>query len=572
MTKRWMRCLVAATLGFALLLPTAETAQADSWQDRVAAGSTYATNRGTTIALAWLDRHTGEYRDNGGAAHTRIESASVMKVFIAENLLRRRDLGQIRLSATDMSDMSRMLRDSANAPANRFWSAYGANSIVLDVIQRYGLHETGLTSNTRYWGNTLITAHDMVVFYRGLMDGVGGLSAGSRDWIVEQMRQSSMWGDGGRQFFGLHDGLPREVFIPQKQGWMCCVNGNIYRHTSGYVGGDNRYIVVALTREPSGRGDAHIEESVSGAIRTMFPEGLIPRVQGPIGEHWSRMAGAFGRLGYPAGDQIRLAGGALSRFQGGFVYWSPATGAHAVHGPILDTYGVHMWEGGRLGYPTSSEIPLIRGGALNRFQGGSIYSSPTTGAHAVHGPILATYGVHMWEGGRLGYPTSSEIPLIRGGALNRFQGGSIYSSPTTGAHAVHGPILATYGAHTWEAGRLGYPTSSEIPLIRGGALNRFQGGFIYWSPTTGAHAVWGDILTAYGSQGWERGPLGYPVSDVLEDDQGLRMDFQGGSITVPTGGPPRITTPPATAPPTGTPTPPTTTAAPTTTPAEDQQP
>ncbi|WP_138732340.1 serine hydrolase [Modestobacter excelsi] len=251
--KRRARALLCLLTGLVAVLGPVSAARADQWQDRVWAGSGYAAGAGSTVEIAMLDRRTGLYRDNGAAAHTRIESASVMKLFIAENLLHRRDLGQIRLSATDMADMSRMLRESYDAAANRFWSGYGTNAIVSDVIGRYGLTETGLTSNVRYWGNTLITAHDMVVFYQRLMDGSGGLSASSRTWIVDQLRQSTEQGDGGRQFFGLHDGLPLEQVIAQKQGWICCVNGNAYRHSTGLVGPDSRYVLVALSRPPGRR-------------------------------------------------------------------------------------------------------------------------------------------------------------------------------------------------------------------------------------------------------------------------------------------------------------------------------
>ena len=93
--------------------------------------------------------------------------------------------------------MTRMLRESYDAAANRFWSTYGANAIVSDVIGRYGLTETGLTSNIRYWGNTLITAHDMVVFYQRLLDGTGGLSAASRTGSWTRCGSRSAQGDGG---------------------------------------------------------------------------------------------------------------------------------------------------------------------------------------------------------------------------------------------------------------------------------------------------------------------------------------------------------------------------------------
>jgi hypothetical protein len=304
--KRHVPTLLGLFVGLSLLMTVvgAGSARADNLQDRVTAGSQYASSRGTTIALAVLDRATGQYRDNGAAAHQPIESASVMKVFIAENLLHRRDLGQISLSQRDLNDMVRMLRSSYNPAANRFWSTYGANGIVRDVISRYGLAETGLTSHPGYWGNTLITAHDMVRFYRRLLSGSGGLSTGSRDFIIEQLRRSTPRGaDGTRQFFGLHDGFLREPIIGQKQGWMCCPNGDIYRHSTGFIGSSARQIIVALSEEPSTQGAAHIEKSLTGAIQHMFPEGRVPRGQDatPVAGHQ-----ADGRSA-PARDVARAA-------------------------------------------------------------------------------------------------------------------------------------------------------------------------------------------------------------------------------------------------------------------------
>jgi hypothetical protein len=272
--------VTTVVLALALVLGTTATARAASdLQSRIDAGSAFATGRGTAIRIAVLDRVTGEYRDNGAAAHRQVESASVMKVFIADDLLHRRDAGQITLSAADLADMGLMLRSSDNAAANRFWVAHGANAIVSRVISRYGLTETGLTSNTRYWGNTLITAHDMVAYYRGLLAGTGGLSAASRGFVIDQLQHSTSRGtDGDWQFFGLRDGLPRETWIGQKQGWMCCVNGAVYRHSTGFVGPDGRYVVVLLSTEPSGLGAAHLEGSITGAVRAMFPEGSIDLV------------------------------------------------------------------------------------------------------------------------------------------------------------------------------------------------------------------------------------------------------------------------------------------------------
>ncbi|WP_369253396.1 serine hydrolase, partial [Geodermatophilus amargosae] len=369
----------------------AGTARAAGLADRVAAGTAYAASRGTTLGFAVLDRVTGEYADNGAPAHQRIESASVVKVLIADHLLHRRDLGQVRLTQADLDDMGRMLRSSDDAAANRFWSGYGTNGIVSEVIARYGLAETGLTSNVRYWGNTLITAHDMVRYYHLLLSGGRGLSAASRDFLVAELRRSTPRGtDGSWQWFGLRDGLQREDTIGQKQGWMCCVNGAVYRHTSGFVGPDARFVVVALSKEPSTAGAGHVEASLTGAIGRAFPEGSLPRGSTLIDQVWTWSGGMYGPLGAPAGPETAVAGGsgAFRWYQRGAIYWSPGTGAHWMVAGILTSWVRQGYENGPLGYPVSDEAATPTGGSHNWFQRGAVYWSPRTGAHWMVAGIL----------------------------------------------------------------------------------------------------------------------------------------------------------------------------------------
>jgi uncharacterized protein with LGFP repeats len=188
-----------------------------------------------------------------------------------------------------------------------------------------------------------------------------------------------------------------------------------------------------------------------------------------------------------------------------------------------------------------SEHVVLRGGAGQEFEDGAVYYSQATGSHGVSGYLWDRYIAGGYESGPLGYPTSDEIALS-GGSAQLFQGGTLYWSPDTGAHAVGGGIGSAWAAQGWENGRLGYPTSDEIPL-RGGVAQLFQGGTMYWSPGAGAHAVSGAVRDVWAGQGWENGRLGYPVSGQVLMSSGLYwQQFQGGSIEVaPTGARPRIT-------------------------------
>ena len=85
----------------------------------------------------------------------------------------------------------------------------------------------------------------------------------------------------------------------------------------------------------------------------------------------------------------------------------------------------------------------------------------------------------------------------------------------------------------WERSFLGYPLTDESPTPDGiGRFNHFQGGSIYWTPTTRAHEVHGTIRDKWASMGWERSFLGYPISDELGATNGGRVSsFEHGSIT-----------------------------------------
>jgi uncharacterized protein with LGFP repeats len=190
------------------------------------------------------------------------------------------------------------------------------------------------------------------------------------------------------------------------------------------------------------------------------------------------------------------------------------------------------WERSFLGYPVTDELPVPDGvGRFNHFQNGSIYWTAALGTHEVHGAIRNEWAATGWET-FLGYPVTNELAAPDGaGRFNHFQNGSIYWSPTTGAHEVHGVIRTEWAATGWEA-YLGYPVTDEMRAPDGiGRFNHFQRGSVYWSPTTGAHEVHGAIRDRWASLGWETGALGYPVSDEYAVAGGTRSDFSRGSIT-----------------------------------------
>ena len=260
-------------------------------------------------------------------------------------------------------------------------------------------------------------------------------------------------------------------------------------------------------------------------------------VKGAIWGRWAAQGSASGPLGYPTAEEAcgLVRGGCAQPFQKGVISFSPATGAHVVSGAVYTEWKAQSLEAGRLGYPTGERICGLRdSGCFQHFEGGSVYSSAATGVHTVRRALRGAWAATGWERGPLGYPTANIVcGLASGGCSQQFQGGTVHWTSTTGGQPVFGAIRLAWLAAGAEKGALRYPTAPErCGLIRGGCLQTFQGGPIYFSPTTGAYPVRGAILSYWGKTGWEAGPLGYPVGNAATADGRTTQRFQGGTLVL----------------------------------------
>ncbi|MGR6965918.1 N-acetylmuramoyl-L-alanine amidase [Geodermatophilus sp. URMC 61] len=302
---------------------------------------------------------------------------------------------------------------------------------------------------------------------------------------------------------------------------------------SGGVTGPLGFPTTSDAATPGGRG-AFVR--FQGGDIYWSPTTNMQIVRGEILKAWLAAGGATGYLGFPTTSDARTPDGRgyFVRFQGGDIYWSPATGARIVRGGILATWLGSGGVTGPLGFPTTSDAATPGGrGAFVRFQGGDIYWSPTTNMQIVRGEILNAYRAAGGPTGFLGFPTTSDAPTPDGrGYFVRFQGGDIYWSPATGARIVRGGILATWLGSGGVTGPLGFPTTSDAPTSDGrGAFVRFQGGDIYWSPTTSMQVVSGAMARTYWERGGSSSALGFPTRSSYPVPGGMRTDFERGSMT-----------------------------------------
>ncbi|MBE8517916.1 serine hydrolase [Amycolatopsis sp. H6(2020)] len=201
------------------------------------------------VSAVVFDRETGAatvsvHADRG------YTSASLVKLLIALSALEQ---------GGPVADVQRMLSRSDDDLASRFWSVYGGPAIVTRWATKLGLTGTRPPAEAGRWGDTRITAADVVKIYQYLLNRKATA-------ILNALRDATERGsDGFRQYFGIPDAAEGQPWMV-KQGWSCCRPTRML-HTSGVVGKDNRYIVAVLTEHPSkvdyATGSKRVTEIVS---------------------------------------------------------------------------------------------------------------------------------------------------------------------------------------------------------------------------------------------------------------------------------------------------------------------
>ncbi|WP_189708148.1 polysaccharide deacetylase family protein [Streptomyces anandii] len=147
-----------------------------------------------------------------------------------------------------------------------------------------------------------------------------------------------------------------------------------------------------------------------------------------------------------------------------------------------------------------------------------------------HGGIGAKYASMGAQRSGLGAARTVEMPAsTTGTAVQWFDHGRIYWKKGLPVHWVAGGILTKFLSLGGVTSFLGFPLSDET-VVTGGRASQFQGGNVYWSSGTGAHEVHGGILAKYLSLGGSGSRLGLPVSDEFGIAAGRRGNFQHGAI------------------------------------------
>lgn len=194
------------------------------------------------------------------------------------------------------------------------------------------------------------------------------------------------------------------------------------------------------------QGGVIVWSSASGAHVTL----------GAIRAAWSGRGLESGALGYPVSEETcdLAAAGCRQEYQAGTIYWSAKTGAHATNGAIKHRFDGLGGVPGYLGYPLTSETcNQPNGGCYQWFEGGLIFWSPATGAQPIRGGMKSKYESMGWHRSYLGYPATPET-CVGSQCVQAFQGG--YVSWVSGVTRDYRHTECT----TLNDGRIKYPTGN----------------------------------------------------------------------------------------------------------------
>lgn len=226
----------------------------------------------------------------------------------------------------------------------------------------------------------------------------------------------------------------------------------------------------------------------------------------PSGLTWNQQPGLVGPTvsksyahGYPSGA---CSAAARESYDVTAIAQDWANGPHGYNSGF-ENYGLKV-------YTTStSQLAYKRFGAAENGSGQSSSLSVSWenctfyGQYKVCGALRDDY-TRVLSYYNAGLPTSNASPTANGdGQVQYFaNGASMFYSAATGAHMVVGATRDEWGSQGYERGALGYPTSDWYPTDgHDGYYTNFQHGVIFENATYGAHTVSGPVLNEWAAQG-----------------------------------------------------------------------
>lgn len=120
--------------------------------------------------------------------------------------------------------------------------------------------------------------------------------------------------------------------------------------------------------------------------------------------------------------------GRFAEFANGHIYWTPTLGAHPIPKSLFTKYATLGFETGVLGYPALDNVG-VAGGEVEAFIGGSLYHQDGKDVFVVLGAIGDAWARLGFEKSAVGWPVSDEYANNTGRAQD-FEHGTLYWDPS----------------------------------------------------------------------------------------------------------------------------------------------
>jgi hypothetical protein len=204
------------------------------------------------FSLVVFDRQNGQVVASHNPT-TPYPAESVVKLLIAVSALQ---------DGVDPGVVTSMLARSDDEIANALWTKLGNTAIVYRAIKVMGLPGVVAPVDPGRWGDTQVTANDLVRVYQYLLDRA---PAEIRDVILKALSTTRYGADGFDQYFGIPDALGDQPWAV-KQGWACCRPDRVV-HTTGLIGDQQRYILVALSSHDASSSWDQVTDELTNAVK-----------------------------------------------------------------------------------------------------------------------------------------------------------------------------------------------------------------------------------------------------------------------------------------------------------------
>ena len=258
---------------------------------------------------------------------------------------------------------------------------------------------------------------------------------------------------------------------------------------------------------------------------------------GKIREVWSKQNFESGALGFPTGDiyENKQTGIIFQQYQNGFIVGNDEYGYYESRGKIREVWSKQNYESGTLGFPISNiSENKSTGIVFQQYQNGFIVGNDKLGYFESRGKIREVWEKQKYEMGPLGFPVSNISENKNTGIIfQQYQNGYIVGNDKYGFYESRGKIRTVWEKQKFEIGPLGFPISDILENKYSGIVfQQYQNGYIVGNDKYGFYESSGKIREVWEKLNFENGPLGFPVSNISENKSTgiVFQQYQNGYI------------------------------------------